>query len=100
MTIFHDAANNLFSRSVGHIPQSWEGFITWEADACWNCGGDMLVERRNPIGTFAFKTCPVCGGEGEIQTSDQGYERELTWFANPSIYQIRYLNGDCNLWEL
>lgn len=99
MSIVYDSQNNYLSRSVGHIPRSWESFYVFEEAQCWNCGGEFLLERRHPEGYKQYKQCWTCAFTGVIQTTVETVEFDPNWTLFPLVYNIFFIDGLTDVWE-
>lgn len=100
MTAFWSFHTNCFSRAFGHLPEPWEGFISYEDDTCWNCFGECLVRRFQLKGYLEKQICPVCDGIGAIATSVQSYPFQQDWTDHPTYWHFVYINLEQNLFEI
>ena len=99
MAIYYHYTTSYFSRSFGHIPQVWETFYVWDEANCWNCGGEMVLERENPGAGFEFKPCWTCNGIGAIPTTLEPDYNGWKYISDYPERAIFGLYGQTNVWN-
>lgn len=86
-----------FTQSYNHIPDFREPPVAYEIITCWNCNGDGLVERLNPIGGYELFDCPICGGNGEINTSIEQFPFEDYMIDLGQLGLLQFLSNETNI---
>ena len=99
MARFWQSNSQKLSYSNDHVPESGENYYPTETLGCWNCGADFFVERPSLDSGLEYKLCPVCDGNGEIQTSLQTFPYDPVFLSQPPPNVIFTLNGVANVWD-